>query len=57
MARQDRTTVRAQSAYMTEYTSFNVLDEDHHTGKTPRTSRALTVRWASPTSFSKEEVV
>ena len=29
MAWQDRLTVRARSAYMTEYTSFNVLDKDH----------------------------
>ena len=29
MAREDRVNVRARSAYMTEYTSFNILDKDH----------------------------
>lgn len=29
MAREDRVHVRARSAYMTEYTSFNILDKDH----------------------------
>ena len=28
MARHDRSVLRARSAYMTEYTSFNVLDPD-----------------------------
>lgn len=30
MAREDRANVRARSAYMTEYTSFNILDRDHY---------------------------
>ena len=30
MAREDRHTVRARSAYMTEYTSFNILDVDQY---------------------------
>ena len=30
MAREDRHTVRARSAYMTEYTSFNILDTDRY---------------------------
>ena len=30
MAREDRANVRARSAYMTEYTSFNILDKDHY---------------------------
>ena len=30
MAREDHGSVRAHSAYMTEFTSFNVLDKDHY---------------------------
>ena len=41
MARQDRTTVRARSAYMTEYTSFNVLDEDHYPRKQAKDALSL----------------
>lgn len=41
MARQDRTTVRARSAYMTEYTSFNVLDEDHYPRKEAKDAMSL----------------
>ena len=41
MARQDRTTVRARSAYMTEYTSFNVLDEDHYPRKDAKDALSL----------------